>query len=213
MRYIYCCMDFLINESQLRTILQEQDESRMTDYMKTMYSFTKNLVNRASKVYGLNLKMLLTWGTSVGGLVMPLDQFIRSGNFDLTDDQRYLVLAGIAFIIFFENKRGLVKILEKIKSEGLEEVFRAGLDKAKDLKSSFKGFLSSLNVTVSSFMDTVAYSFLIPIILDIQHIAIRTSDPKESAVLIAERLFASGVIVVGTQALSQVIRKIIERIK
>ena len=51
MLYIYCCMDFLINESQLRTILQEQDESRMTEYMKTMYSFTKNLTNRVSKVY------------------------------------------------------------------------------------------------------------------------------------------------------------------
>jgi hypothetical protein len=64
-------MDFLINEFQLRTILQEQDESRMNGYMKTMYSFTKNLVNRAGKVYNLNLKMLLTWGTAVGGLVMP----------------------------------------------------------------------------------------------------------------------------------------------
>ena len=138
MRYIYCCMDFLINESQLRTILQEQDESRMTEYMKTMYSFTKNLANRVSKVYGLNLKMLLTWGTSVGGLVMPLDQFIKNGNFDLTDDQRYLVLAGIAFVMFFENKKGLVKILETIKEEGLEDAFRTGLDKAKELKSSFK---------------------------------------------------------------------------
>jgi hypothetical protein len=206
-------MDFLINESQLRLILQEQDESKMNDYMKTMYSFTKNLVNRVSKVYGLNLKMLLTWGTSVGGMVMPLDQFIRVGEFDLTDDQRYLVLAGITFILFFENKKGLVKILEKIKEEGLENAFKIGLEKAKDLKLSFKGFLSSLNVTVSSFMDTVAYSFLIPIILDIQHVADRTSNPKESALLIAERLVASGVVVVGAQALSQIIKKIIERIK
>ena len=95
-------MDFLINESQLRAILQEQDESRMSDNVKEMYSFTKNLVNRVSKIYGLNLKMLLTWGTAVGGLVMPLDQFIRQGNFELTDDQRFLVLAGIAFIMFFE---------------------------------------------------------------------------------------------------------------
>ena len=213
MQYIYCYMDFLINESQLRLILQEQDESKMNDYMKTMYSFTKNLVNRVSKVYGLNLKMLLTWGTSVGGMVMPLDQFIRGGEFDLTDDQRYLVLVGITFILFFENKKGLVKILEKIKEEGLENAFKIGLEKAKDLKLSFKGFLSSLNVTVSSFMDTVAYSFLIPIILDIQHVADRTSNPKESALLIAERLVSSGVVVVGAQALSQIIKKIIERIK
>jgi hypothetical protein len=206
-------MDFLINESQLRAILQEQDESRMSDNVKEMYSFTKNLVNRVSKIYGLNLKMLLTWGTAVGGLVMPLDQFIRQGNFELTDDQRFLVLAGIAFIMFFENKRGLVKILETIKKEGLEDSFRVGLERAKDLKSSFKGFLSSLKVTVSSFMDTVAYAFLIPIIMDIQSIADRTSDPKESAMFIAERLIASGVVVMGAQALSQTIRKIIERIR
>jgi hypothetical protein len=206
-------MDFLINESQLRIILQEQDESKMTDYMKTMYSFTKNIANRVSKVYGLNVKMLLTWGTAVGGLVMPLDQFIRGGNFELTDDQRYLVLAGIAFIMFYENKRGLVKILKKIKEEGLEDTFSLALEKAKDLKSSFKGFLSSLKITVSTFMDTVAYSFLIPIIMDIQYIASNTSNPKESAILIAERLIASGGALITAQVLSQVIKKIIEKIK
>jgi hypothetical protein len=206
-------MDFLINESQLRAILQEQDESRMNGYMKTMYSFTKNLVNRVSKIYGLNVKMLLTWATSVGGLVMPLDQFIKSGNFDLSDDQRYLVLAGIAFILFFDNKKGLVNILSKIKEEGLEDVFRNTLEKAKNLKSSFKGFLSSINVSISSFMDTVAYAFLIPIILDFQRIAEGSTDPKEAGLLIAERLISSGVVVVSAQALSQVIRKIIQRLK
>ena len=62
-------------------------------------------------------------------------------------------------------------------------------------------------------MDTVAYAFLIPIILDIQNIAHGTSDPKESALLIAERLVSSGIVVIGTKALSQTIRKIIEKIK
>jgi len=206
-------MDFLINEFQLRTILQEQDESRMNGYMKTMYSFTKNLVNRAGKVYNLNLKMLLTWGTAVGGLVMPLDQFIKSGEFNLSDDQRYLVLAGIAFILFFDNKKGIVDVLKKIKEEGLEEVFKKTLDKGKELKSSFKGFLFSLNVSVGSFMDIVAYAFLIPIILDIQNIAESSVDPKEAGLLIAERLVSSGIVVVGAQVLSQVIRKIIQKLK
>jgi len=206
-------MDFLINESQLRTILQEQDESRMTEYMKTMYSFTKNLTNRVSKVYTLNVKMLLTWGTAVGGLVMPLDQFIKSGEFNLSDDQRYLVLAGIAFILFFDNKKGIVDVLKKIKEEGLEEVFKKTLDKGKELKSSFKGFLFSLNVSVGSFMDIVAYAFLIPIILDIQNIAESSVDPKEAGLLIAERLVSSGIVVIGAQALSQVIRKIIQKLK
>jgi len=206
-------MDFLINESQLRTILMEQDKSKMTGYMKKLHSFTTNLVNRVSKSYGLNLKMLMTWATSVGGMVMPLDNYLRTGNFDLTDDQRCLVLAGIAFIMFYENKRVLTKILEKIKEEGLENAFKSGLEKAKDLKESFKSFLSSINVTVGSFLDTVAYSFLIPIILDIQHAAMKSSDLKETSMIIAERLIASGVVVVTAKVLTSVIKKILEKLK
>lgn len=206
-------MEFLISESQLRTILMEQDKSRMSGYMKKLYSFTTNIVNRVGKSYGLNLKMLTTWGASVGGLVLPLDNYIRTGNFNLTDDQRYLVLAGIAFIMFFENKRGLDKVLEKIKSEGLEDTFKIVLEKSKDLKNSFKSFLSSINVTVSSFMDTVAYSFLIPIIVDIQSAAMRSTDLKETSLIIAERLIASGVVIVTAKVLSSVIKKILERLK
>ena len=206
-------MDFLINESQLRTILMEQDKSKLSGYMKKLHSFTNNIVNRVSKSYGLNLKMLMTWGTSVGGMVMPLDNYLRTGNFDLTDDQRYLILAGIAFIMFYENKRGLTKILEKIKEEGLEDAFKSGLEKAKDLKNSFKSFLSSINVTVGSFLDTVAYSFLIPIILDIQSVASGSTDLKEASIMITERLIASGVVVVSGKVLASVIKKILERIK
>jgi hypothetical protein len=206
-------MEFLISESQLRTILMEQDKSKMSGYMKKMYSFTNNLVNRVSKSYGLNMKMLLTWGTSVGGMVLPIDNYLRTGNFDLTDDQRYLVLAGIAFIMFFENKRGLTKVLETIKEEGLEDAFKAGLEKAKNLKESFKSFLSSINVTVGSFLDTVAYSFLIPIIVDIQTVAMKSTDLKEASILIAERLIGSGVVIVTSKVLASVIKKILERLK
>jgi hypothetical protein len=62
-------------------------------------------------------------------------------------------------------------------------------------------------------MDTVAYAFLIPIILDLQHIAEGSMSPKEAGLLIAERLISSGVVIIGVQSLSQVIRKIIERLK
>lgn len=206
-------MDFLINESQLRTILMEQDKSKMSGYMKKLYSFTNNLVNRVSKSYGINLKMLTTWGASVGGMVLPLDNYIRTKNFDITDDQKYLVLAGIAFIFFFENNKSISKVLEKIKEEGLEDVFNDVMSKAQELKGAFKSFLSSVNVTIGSFLDTVAYSFLIPIIVDIQSIAANSSNLKESSMLIAERLIASGVVIVTAKVLANVIRKISERIK
>lgn len=206
-------MEFLISESQLKSIILEQDKSQMSDYMKILNSFTKNIVSRVSKSYGLNLRMLLTWGTSVGGMVMPLDQFIKTGNFDLTSDQRYLVLAGIAFILFFEKKKGLSSILHKIKDEGLQDVFENTLNKAKQLNTAFQNFLSSLSVVSSSFLETVSYSFLIPIIMDIQDIVHQSGDPKEAAKHIAERLIASGVVLTSSNVLTRIIKKIVNRIK
>ena len=185
----------------------------MDGYVKQLNSFTKQIVNRVLKSYGLNLRMLLTWGTSVGGMVLPLDRYLRTGNFDLTDNQRMLVLAGIAFTLFFETKSPLSKLLKLIKEEGLSDVYKVGLNKGKQLKESFLNFMSSVNVSTGSFMDTVAYSFLIPIITDIQEAAMNGGDPKETAIMIAQRLSASGVVIIGSQVLSRTIKKIIDRIK
>ena len=160
-------MDFIINENQLRAILREQDESKMTNYMKRLYSFTKEVVNRVGKKYDLNVKMFLTWGTSVGGLILPLDNFIRNGSFNITDDQRYLILAGIASILFFNNKKTTKELIKKINEEGLKDTFNNVLRKAEELEESFIGFLNGLKISVGTFLDTVAYAFLIPIITDI----------------------------------------------
>jgi hypothetical protein len=205
-------MDFLINESQLRTILQEQDQSKMSDYMKEMYSYTSNLVDKAKSVYGLNLKLLLTWGASVGGFVMPLDNFIKSGRFDLTDTQQTLILVGIACSVFYDNSRALKLIYKKIKEQGLEEVFKEVLTKSKNLKNSFSKFLSSANITISSSLDLVAYSFLIPIITDILEIVQNGTNIESVSKTIAKRLIASGVVIVSQTVLSDTIKRIIKKL-
>lgn len=204
-------MEFLINESQLRVILMEQDESKMTNYMKQLHSFTNNVVGKVFKKYGINSKMLLTWGTSVGGFLLPLDHFIKTGDFNLDDNQRILILTGIAFIIFFENKRGVGTILKKIKEEGLEDTFKIILKKALKLKEVFIDFLSSANIKIGAVMDVISYSFLLPIITDIHSVAINATNLKEASIIIAERLAASGVVLLSTEILSKIIKKIITK--
>jgi hypothetical protein len=206
-------MDFLINEQQLQIILQEQDKSKMTDYMKELYSFTTNVVNKVAKKYELNLKMLMTWGTAVGGLLMPLDRYLMSGNFEMSDSERFLVLAGVASIIFFENKRIVSKIIKKIKDEGLEDIFDISLNKAVELKNTFFEFLNSLNLSISTFIDIMAYSFLLPILTDIHSVATNVTDVNEAAMMISKRLLASGVVAGGGTLLNSIIKKLIKRFK
>jgi hypothetical protein len=206
-------MDFIINENQLRAILREQDESKMTTYMKRLYSFTKEVANRVGKKYDINVKMLLTWGTSVGGLILPLDNFIRNGSFDVTDDQRYLILAGIASILFFNNKKTTKELIKKIDEEGLKNIFNSALTKSQELEDAFVGFLNGIKISVGTFLDTVAYAFLIPIITDIQHYISTSSDPRETGKIILERLIASGLVVMGAETLSALMVKLVRKFK
>ena len=206
-------MEFLITESQLRTLLTEEERTMLGSYMKRLNTFTKQIVNRTFKSYGINLRMLLTWGTSVGGLVLPLDRFLRNQNFDLTEDQRMLVLAGLAFSLFFESKRPAGKLFSAIKEEGLEEIFKVGLRKGSQLKEAFLNFMSSVGTGSSSFIDTIAYSFMIPIITDIQSVIMETQDIDEAAILIAERLIASGVVLMSSQALTETVKRVLEKLK
>ena len=205
-------MEFLITESQLRVLLQEEEKSQLGLYVKNMYAFTKQMLNKVFKSYGINLRMLLTWGTSVGGLVLPLDQYLRTQHLGLNEDQRMLVLAGIIFALFFETKRPFVKIMSLIKENGLEDIFQDGLRKGTQLRDAFTNFLSSANTGVGTFLEAIAYSFLIPIITDIQSVLGQTEDIETAAILIAERLLAAGVILVGRQTLIDLVKNVLKKI-
>jgi hypothetical protein len=206
-------MEFFISEQQLKVILMEQDRSRMSDSMKKLYNFTDSLVTKAARIYGLNVKMLLTWGASVAGLIMPLDNYIRSGRFNFSENQITLILVGVGMMLFYNTRKVTSKVIEKIREEKLEGVFQVLLRKATELKVSFVDFMDALNVTLGNFLEVVSYSFLIPIITDIQKIAQKTSSISEAAAMIAQRLIASGVIVVGAQALTSLIKKLLKKFK
>ncbi len=205
-------MEFLITESQLRVLLQEEEKSQLGLYMKNMYAFTKQMLNKVFKSYGINLRMLLTWGTSVGGLVLPLDQYLRTQHLGLNEDQRMLVLAGIIFALFFETKRPFMKIMSLIKENGLEDIFQDGLRKGTQLRDAFTNFLSSANTGVGTFLEAIAYSFLIPIITDVQSVLGQTEDIETAAILIAERLLAAGVILIGRQTLIDVVKNVLKKL-
>ena len=144
---------------------------------------------------------------------MPLDEFIKSGRFNLTDNQKTLILIGIACSYFFDNEKLLKSIIIKIKEEGIEKSFKEVLIKSKNLKESFYNFLSSLDNTIGGMIDIIGYSFLVPIITDIQDMVANTSNINETSLLITERLIASGVVIVGSKALSKIVKKIVKKFK
>lgn len=206
-------MNYIINESQFRLLTERFSVAKFGESARKMNSFATKLVKKVEKKYGLNLRLLSTWGPAVGGLVMPLDNLIKTGSFSLDENQAALILIGCAATIFFDNKSHIKSVIDKIKEEGIYNVFRKISLKSKELKNSFVGFIESLNVSITSLSEILSYAFLLPIIPDITAYITKTANLQEVSTLIAERLIASGVVLVATEGLTSLLRKAIERIK
>lgn len=205
-------MNYLVTEEQLRIIIKEEKNSKLTNYMKQMYSFTHNIVSIASKKYSLNVRFLLTMGTAIGGFLLPLDAFIKQGTFELNNEQIALILVGVAAINFYGHKKGVSSIIDKIKEDGLFEYFQSVLEKSDKLKNSFVVFLESLSLTLSSVQEIISYSFILPIITDFINVAHGTENLWGASQIMTERMLASGVVIVSGQILIELINKILKRV-
>lgn len=205
-------MKFYITESQLKYLVENNKSENISDDIKELYNITKNIVNDTLDKYNIDSRLLLTWGAAVGGLVAPLDNYIRTNNFQLSNNEISLILVGVASTIVFDNEKLFKDVLDKIKTEGLEKTFYKILSKGKKLKESFIGFMTSLGVSVTNITALVRYSFLIPIISDIQSLIYSSNNPKEVVVRIVERIFYSGVITVSEIILKKIITRIVKRL-
>lgn len=205
-------MNYIITEEQLRLIIKEENDSKLTNYMKFMYSLTNKIVSISKRKYKLNVRFLLTMGTAIGGFLLPLDMYLRQGTFELTDDQVALILVGVAAVNFYNSKRNISNIIDKIKEEGLTEYFESVLQKSDKLKNSFVSFLESLSLTLGSIQESISYSFLLPLITDFMSVAHGTTDFWSASEIMSERILASGVVVVSGQILIEVINKILKRV-
>ena len=203
-------MNFHITEQQLKTIILEGSNDKFTNYMKEMSSFMNNLVQKVKKRYSLNAKLLLTWGAALGGLMMPLDNYINNKGFDVTDSQKALILVGVAAAIFYENKKYFDRIFEEIKKDGLSDVFKDVLLKGVSLRNAFIKFIKSLSVSINTASEIISYAFLVPIISDIINY-LNSGDAEKNLILILKRITASGIATIVPEILREILRKIIKR--
>jgi hypothetical protein len=203
-------MNVLITEEQSKIILVEG----MSDILSTIYEkstdFSANLYKRIAKRLKFNLKILLTFGAGVGGLMQPLMDMLDGKFNGLTEDQKLLIVVATICIVFNEGKEILKQVIPKIEEEGLEKEFRYSLLKTKRLVTVFKGFLGTLGNSAAFMTDVMSYIYLIPL-LGYLTIALQgnslTPDQVDSLV---KTLAATGVLHMSTAALEEIVQRILK---
>ena len=206
-------MNYYISESQLKLIVEDNNTKKIASYTNNLKNFSKKVIKDLKTKYNIDVKMLLTWSTTVSGFMMPLDNYIRSGDFKLSDEQISLIIVGVSSILLYETEDFFEKISKILKDDGILSTFKKVLQKGKLLKKSFISFLESLNVTVKNTLDIINYSVLIPIMTDIQEIAVNTSNIETTSKLICKRLLSSIVISISSESFYLLIHKILINFK
>lgn len=205
-------MKILITENQNKLLLIESQSRRVVDSFKSMERFSKKIINETAEQTGLDFGFLMSWGATLGGLMMPVTQFIEGKFPELTSMDLSLLITGAMVTYYTSNKKTLSKILEIIKERGLISIFDEVLSTTEKLKNTFLMFIDSLNITMSKLANMMAYTFIIPILPLLYQIA-QDGYSNESMGVIVKRLLAYGLIATSGIVLKNVLNKIIERFK
>lgn len=204
-------MKYLISESQRKLLFEEVNE-RVKEVQEDGMEFTKKVVNDVQENTSLNLKMMLTWGASIGGFMGPVMQFLNGQYPELTQKDASLIAVGIASVIFFQEKPFVKSLIEKIKEQDLEDAFKSGAMKANQLKTALVEFLKSLNVMTFSISNMLSYAFLVPIIPMIYDAVSEGVWDMKDAEMLTKSLVSFGFITISGNFLKRLIDTVVKRI-
>ena len=204
-------MKYIIKESQKQIILEAIND-RIKEVQEDGVELTKKIVEDTKTHVSINLKMMLTWGAAIGGFMGPIMQWLNGQVPELTEKDSSLIAAGIASVIFFQERSFTKSIIKKIKEDGLEEPFKLGAIKANQLKTVLAGFLKSLNLSAFSVTNMLSYAFLVPIIPMIYDaVSEGIWDMKDTEMLV-KSLSAFGLITITGNFLKRLMDLIVDRI-
>lgn len=200
-----------IRESK-QIILSEGIEDNIKVNLKKLYDFTVEVIRKSEKYYNLNVRFLVTWGASLGGMILPLKQWIENQYPELSEKQIILLIVGISCNYYYDNEKFLKGVLDRIKDEGLLKYFQKLFEKAEEFKNRFLDFMTSVTNLGKSMTLMVSYAFILPILDDIIKIS-NSQDIETSLNFLVQRIVASGVVMIGGMTLVNFLRKLIEHFK
>ena len=96
-------MKIIITENQRRMILTESVGEEMGEIVKNSEAKVEKLVTEAKSQMGLNLQFLLTWGAGIGGVIGPVESFVRGEFNGLSEENILLIIVSVISIHFFDK--------------------------------------------------------------------------------------------------------------
>jgi hypothetical protein len=205
-------MNILITESQERMILNESIGRELVDILRRNSNLGKIISDQIKEVMGNDKIGLLTFGSSVGGLMGPVNDFLAGNYPTMNDVEISLLLTGVIATLFYNSPKLIKKITSLIKDKNLETEFEVALTKTQELREVFYEFMESLNITFFKVSNVLGFTFLIPLLPYIHELSSGNLTMTDIT-KIAKMLTSYGFITISAVTLKEILTKIIKRFK
>lgn len=206
-------VSILITENQKRLLLKESLLKDVSEVIKNNYEVASEILKSSKEQMGVNLQFLMTWGASIGGFVGPLTQFVEGNNPELTSTQVTSIMVGVIATFYLDNRETILKIVNRLKEDGLFDVYIKAVSKGKELKRSFVRFIESLNMTLHKVTNMMTYTFIIPLVEKILSMSQSGEITNDDIKQLAMRVASFGLLTVSSITVVTLIKRMVNRFK
>jgi hypothetical protein len=119
-------------------ILTESVLNDIKDKLMSAKEVAIEAIKSTAKQLNMDLKFLLTWGASIGGLMGPLSDYINGNYPEIDEASVYSLIVGAVSIVFYNNEKQIRKVIEDIQEKGLSDVFKAKTLSNKNTENKYK---------------------------------------------------------------------------
>jgi hypothetical protein len=204
-------MDIVITESQKNRIILESKTQEIPFKIKKAKSFATKVLNDVKKQISNDLKFILTWGSSIGGIMHPLNEFINGEYPELTQLDVSLIIVGAVSIVFFNNTEVYKEIKNIVKEKNIIQALISAINKTEELKEVFYKFINGLNLSLHQMTNIISYAFIIPILPSIYEMVSNQEFSSGQVEIIIKRIIASVSVALSGILVKELIEKLIKR--
>ena len=206
-------VSILITENQKRLLLKESLLKDVSEVIKNNYEVASEILKSSKEQMGVNLQFLMTWGASIGGFVGPLTQFVEGNNPELTSTQVTSIMIGVIATFYLDNRETILKIVNRLKEDGLFDVYIKAVSKGKELKRRFVRFIESLNMTLHKVTNMMTYTFIIPLVEKILSMSQSGEITNDDIKQLAMRVASFVLLTVSSITVVTLIKRMVNRFK
>lgn len=157
-------MEVILKDKQYKKVLLEVVKKNIEGSSEENKNLIKRIVKDVKKHFGLDLKFILTYSVTIGGLLGPVHDIVSLELPNLSSSELSLITIGTIMTYYYNNQNMLHNILIKIRDNNLINEFNLMLEKTETLKDAFFEFVKSLGITFGSMSNILGFTFLLNVL-------------------------------------------------